>query len=234
MDAGIMLTLCRYEPNREFPVHAHELPGLYFLLCGDHEESDGIRTFRQRPTAGVWHDRGFAHGTRVGPRGMTGLNISVSEEARKELNVSCRIFDGALCSFLGLRIYAAVRLGLSSNEMEDRVWELLAITSAGESGTWLDRVHQRVREDFRGPLRLSVLASEAGVHPVYLARSYRQRFGHSISDELHALRLGCALSLVAEGMTRGEAALEAGFSDQSHMTRLCRRYLGMNPKALSA
>lgn len=237
-EATFLLTLCRYEADTQFPVHCHELPGMFFLVRGDHRETDNISTITQPAASGVWHERGFRHATQVGPQGMLGLNVSVSPEFLEGIPVRSdrRLFDGPVCSLLGLSLLAGVEKGRDAADLEGEVWELVSEAVApiapepGKAAT----VRERILEDFRSPLGLRQLAEHASFHPVYLARCYRQTYGRSVTDELHRARVGYALARVMQGVPLGEAALEAGLADQSHLNRLCRRLTGTTPGALAS
>lgn len=235
-DSGLLLTLSQYEPDREYPLHAHDQPGLFFLIRGDHRETDHRQSFRQGAASGIWHDRGFAHATQVGPRGMIGLNISLQPKVFDEMPRQCeeRVFESAFCAYLGLRVLAAIKRNLEPDEITGRVWELLAETITRETvgHRRIEQVHRRVMEEYRGTIRLTSLAQDCGLHPVYLARAYRRHYGKSIMEHIHELRLGYALAKVSSGMPAGLAAIEAGFADQPHLNRFCRQLMGHSPTAL--
>ncbi|MBC8065815.1 MAG: helix-turn-helix transcriptional regulator [Chlorobia bacterium] len=133
-----------------------------------------------------------------------------------------------------MRLVLGVRGRLSGEEIAGRAWEFLGLSMESGDGkaSWLGDVYEQIRGEFRSPLRLASLAKIAGVHPVYLARCYRQRYRRSISQHIHELRLGHALSQMEKGMSIGEAAMEAGFSDQAHLSRLCKRFLSVTPRDL--
>jgi AraC family transcriptional regulator len=58
-----------------------------------------------------------------------------------------------------------------------------------------------------------------------------QRFeGCSVGEYLRRLHVSRARALLAEGRTSlAQVARECGFYDQSHLTRVFRRYLGVTP-----
>ncbi len=87
-----------------------------------------------------------------------------------------------------------------------------------------------VREGFRKPLDLEALASSIGVHPTHLCRAFRRFRGHSISGAI----LGARLQYVARRLTDTDESLadiacDAGFTDQSHMTKIFKRMTGYPP-----
>ena len=74
------------------------------------------------------------------------------------------------------------------------------------------------------------LAAEAGIHPVYLARAFRQRYGSSPAEYARRLRVEAARELLARcDLSLAQVAVEAGFSDQSHLSHQFRRVVGMSP-----
>ncbi|WP_176085025.1 AraC family transcriptional regulator [Martelella sp. HB161492] len=93
----------------------------------------------------------------------------------------------------------------------------------------LRRVAERLRETPAVTPRLCELAAEAGVSPEHLSRAFHHQFGLSPFQWLESERVKLARDLIARRMPLAEAAVAAGFSDQSHMTRWFRRICGMTP-----
>jgi len=62
-----------------------------------------------------------------------------------------------------------------------------------------------------------------------IARQFRRCLGTSPYRYLTMRRLGRVRKLIRSGAALAEAALEAGFADQSHMTRQFKQAFGMSP-----
>lgn len=77
---------------------------------------------------------------------------------------------------------------------------------------------------------LTEIARQVDLHPVYLARAFRQSFGETIGDCIRRRRVeaGCRLIACSE-LSLSEIAYEVGFADQSHFTRTFKRSLGFPP-----
>src|SRR3546814_17031619 len=71
----------------------------------------------------------------------------------------------------------------------------------------------------------------AGVHPVHLAREFHRRFGCTVGHYIRQRRIEFACHrLTASRDPLFEVAVEAGFSDQSHLTKPFRRLVGLPPE----
>ncbi len=77
---------------------------------------------------------------------------------------------------------------------------------------------------------LGEVASAIGVHPAHLARVFRAHYGISVGEYGRRVRLAWAATEIARGHTSlATVATQAGFADQSHFTRLFKRYVGITP-----
>jgi AraC-like DNA-binding protein len=97
------------------------------------------------------------------------------------------------------------------------------------SGDMLDRARDFVQAHTLDSISLAEVARECGASPQHLSARFRARFGVPVHRFQTLLRLDRARRLLAGGASAGEAAVMCGLSDQSHLTRHFRRYLGTTP-----
>lgn len=111
-------------------------------------------------------------------------------------------------------------------------------TDLGKLGTLrlagLLRVRERIAADPAAPLCLDELEDVADLDRWALARQFRAAFGTSPSTFRTMRQLDRARGLIGRGLPLAGAAADAGFADQSHMSRLFKRTYGLTPARWAA
>ena len=93
------------------------------------------------------------------------------------------------------------------------------------------RVRDHIRANAARDLSVAELAREAGLSRVHLSRAFAQHFGVPPHAYLNAVRLEHARRLLLAGVPLAEAAVDAGFADQSHFNRRFKGSNGLSPGA---
>jgi AraC-like DNA-binding protein len=91
------------------------------------------------------------------------------------------------------------------------------------------RLHAHLVEHVAEPVSLDEMASAACLSKYYLARAFERAYGMPPRTYLMELRLARARSLLAAGVSPSRVTYDAGFADQSHLTRRFKRGTGMTP-----
>ena len=76
---------------------------------------------------------------------------------------------------------------------------------------------------------LDTLGEIAGLSKYHLLRAFTKETGITPYRYLETIRIDRAKSLLREGVSPAEAALSAGFSDQSHFSNAFKRFIGLTP-----
>ncbi len=93
----------------------------------------------------------------------------------------------------------------------------------------LDYLHEHLAQD----LSLAELAQVAGVSASHFKVLFKQFVGVPVHQYIIRQRVEYAVRLIAQGeLPLSEIAIQAGFSNQSHMARHTRRIIGTSPGAL--
>ena len=239
---GFTVTELRFAPGYVQPEFEPELPYLAVVLEGGLEKSFRLRTMPLRQACGVTMPAGAEHGARFSSNGARIIVVRPrceSSPAVRCLDRLSELRDGRL-SWLGWRLAAELRASDAAAPLaaEGFALELLAMTSREHAAErrlrrtppWLRAAEELLRERVGDRIGLAELADSVGVHPTHLARVFRARHGLSVGEYGRRLRLAWAAAQLAGGDTPlATIAMEAGFADQAHFTRLFKRQVGTTP-----
>src|SRR5215831_13848598 len=234
---GLAFSSLVYEPGARLGWHVHTHAYLSFVETGSYTEHVGRLTRTCEASTLLLHAAGERH-------------ANVFHSAVRLLRVEAcdsRLFDGPLRgtsprgwhNVPSRRLCRRMLLELQAPDdvtplaLQGLALELVAgLTRASAPGrsrepAWLRRVDELLRQSFRDPLSLAVIAAHAGVHPIHLARTYRRYRSRTIGERIRELRLEDACwRLATTDDSIADIALGCGFADQSHLARLLRRRLG--------
>lgn len=90
-------------------------------------------------------------------------------------------------------------------------------------------VRELIHDGYLHDLTAADLAAAAGRSRFAVHRAFTSAYGMAPGDYQRLLRLRAARKLIAQGQPIAAAAAQAGFSDQSHLTRWFTRCYGITP-----
>jgi AraC family transcriptional regulator len=97
------------------------------------------------------------------------------------------------------------------------------------------RVRDYVSENLGGDIGLSELAHQVGLSPHYFSLLFKRAFGVSPHQYILSARIHRARRLLTERkMAISEIALELGFADQSHFSKVFKNFVGATPRRYRA
>jgi len=243
--AGFVFTETRHPPGLALPPHANDRATIIAVLRGDYVETLGGRSERHSPGSLILRPAGEVHSNSIGSRGAGCLLVEVTAERLEALGDHRRLFDRPLATPPGLSTATALRATRELSQLDDAsplileslALELMAHTLRQDppvrsrpEPTWLAHVRELLdTED--GCTTLAAVARRVGFHAVYLARAFRSHFGCSIGEYVRRRRVARACDRLASDAPLSEIALASGFHDQSHFSRVFRRYTAMSPGA---
>ena len=240
--SDVVLSELRQPCARLVPRHEHELAYVTLVLDGHYREGDRGKLEELRPLTAVFNPVGIAHSTVIGPAGASLFTVEFRTENMRALDLKLpanTTYDSGAGSMFwpGMRLFAAFKSECCDSLMlEGQIFELLAAIADSDQAPeqtaprWLNRVKERLHEEFRERPRMRDLARDAGVHPVHLARAFRKFEKRSPGEYQQRLQLRAACELLRNPeWPLAEIAAECGFADQSHFTRMFRRMAATTP-----
>jgi AraC family transcriptional regulator len=243
----------RHAAFASHPSHLHTTPSIALLLRGALEVrfASGRRLAVEAGAAGgaLVLPPGPPHRGRAGADGAQVLfvmpdadRLSTIGTAASEVLADPAWWRGPRVAMLGRGLLGelAVADDAAALALEGLTLELLAIlgrrrresSRPGSPPAWLRRVREALHD--RHPereLRIADLAATAGVDPAHLARAFRLHYGTTAGAYLREIRVQRAADALARSSAPlAEIALDAGFADQSHFTRVFRTAYGVTPQ----
>ncbi|MEO8619650.1 MAG: AraC family transcriptional regulator [bacterium] len=115
---------------------------------------------------------------------------------------------------------------------------LLLVTDLSRANTsgertrprWLIAVEDAIEASVSEPPSIDALAAVAGVHASHLLRTFRRYHGVTIANYVRKRRIDRArIEVAADKRPLSMIALDAGFADQSHFTKVFRQAFGETP-----
>jgi AraC family transcriptional regulator len=228
--------------------HAHATPSISCLLIGECEEIFSSKNaWTRRPGLVIAAPPGDAHALHFGKARALSLVVEfresrgISDAPSPDCLTRRRALEGHSAYFWLARLVCQLsetsaeqsRITDAVDEIASGMWSSLLERRFGERGSipgWLRRIHETVTDPLATLPRFSRLAHEANVDPAYLARAYRKAFRRTMGEDRRRVKIDHALGLLArDECSVADAALAAGFSDQSHFGRMLKRRTGLSP-----
>ncbi|HEY3777116.1 MAG TPA: AraC family transcriptional regulator [Rhizomicrobium sp.] len=219
------------------PEHAHDWPVLsLFVMGGFWNTSELGESFIAGPSA-ILYRAGAAHQNRIASDGFEQVEIEFDPCWLGGVLLP----DAPVSHWLGGHAGAGSR-NLAQLCRRDTAEERLCaavrrfVENAGREPRrappdWIATVNRRLRKN--SMLKAGDLARDVRRHPSWLGDAYRRTTGEGLRETAARLRVERAARLLREtDRPAASIAAEAGFCDQSHMSRTFQRVLGRVPSAV--
>jgi AraC-like DNA-binding protein len=226
--------------NRAFPDRVAESLGVCLKFGPDHEVMADGRKHRYpcdavcvRPPGCVWST------LSTGQVGFVSIDIAPGLLPAEGIRGGMRFAESATLPDLR-RCIRALRSNASPlhkdvivTNLIEALWRLGLIESRhlehGRNPSAADRARDLLTSAYVKPPSLQALAEAVGANRFVLLREFRRRFGVPPHAYVVLLRVERARQLIGRGSGIAPAAQLAGFADQSHLTRVFKRTLGISP-----
>ena len=237
------LSETRYSAGLDMPRHGHELAYLTCVLEGSYDERIGAQHRTVYAPSLLLHPPDEDHAVRFGGTGARILGINLGHRTVRRLREEAAarsVFERWTrtpeANWILARLVREFRRPEAAPlAVEGLTLELIAsgLRPAAKPGSRsLERAREFLRANFAQSVTLEMAAQAAEIHPVSLARGFRRAFGTTVGDYVRELRVTRASELIADTeIPLVEIALECGFADQAHLTRVFRASTGLTPGA---
>jgi AraC family transcriptional regulator len=240
---GVSLAENTYAAGLRVAAHAHDAPLLSLVLQGSATEEIGTRSREVGVHCLLYTPAHETHGHRFLTPGRW-LNIQFTPDWFARVGAGEAILPTAPQLVRGAAVNWASRLGAELREPDSvsrfaiegalllLVSDLSRLPKLGEPRRprWLSVVEDAIGASGTELPTVADLAALAGVHASHLLRTFRRHHGTTVANYARRRRVERARAEIATS-TRplSVIALECGFADQSHFTRVFRQAFGETP-----
>jgi AraC family transcriptional regulator len=242
---GLTLSESVFQPGLVIPRHQHTNSFFCFVLEGWGTTSWERQTWMGGPSTLTLFPAGLVHANRWDDSGGRVLNVEFARPWLQHLHGRTEVlerpaeFEGGPLVWLAHRLLEEYRRqdDVSPLAIEGLALELLAECARSRTEIthpqpprWLERVRELLRNCFAENLSLREIAVTVGISADHLARSFRRFHGCTVGEYVRRLRIEFACQrLAASELPLAHIALKAGFTDQSHFTKVFKRHMGATP-----
>lgn len=229
----------------EVVTHTHPDAHFVLLLAGTYVSSADGAAPLARPPLLIYNPPGTTHRDRFHTLAGRFFTVSPSAQALARIVEAVRPVDHPTALTADRALVLAHQLA-----GECRTWDTasplvaegLCLALMGEMArtanrpyrqqpSWLRLARECLRDRCGEHVRMSEIAHVAGVHPVHLARAFREFFHCTPGEYFRRCRLERAAHLLAYGrLPVAHIAAEAGFADQSHFSKAFRKAFSTTPR----
>ncbi len=241
---------------RSFPRHIHDQYGIGVIDSGGHASLSGRGQVEAGPGSLIFVNPGEVHDGRpiagrprswrmfyVDPITMDELRTDIDEDAMASFAFAGPVFsDATLRRLFDVAFVHATATSGSRDTMGCetsilRLTERIKINSTSKrrdltnATPCIQRALELIHADpSSAEITLARLAKETGISKYQLIRGFVRELGLTPHAYIHQLRLGLARRLIRAGTGLADAAISAGFFDQSHLTHSFARQFGVTPR----
>jgi len=238
-----------FASNHHFPRHSHDQFGVGVIASGGQRSWSGVGTVRASAGDVIMVNPGEMHDGAPFEDAVREWRIiyldpaTVAREADEEFIGTAEIVrpvarDPLLACRL-MELFASLTAG--HTDLLDREEQLLRTVIAlfrghgmarfrsSATSPSVSRAVKHIDSAPERPVSLGELAALSGVSRFQLLRGFSREVGITPHAYIIQRRVTLAQRFLAVGQSAAEAALQAGFSDQSHMARAFVRQVGVTP-----
>ncbi len=229
----------------KLPRHSHSNPYFCFVLQGTYTELYGSKELVCNPSTLTFRSAGEDHEDHFHNRDGRVFVVEIPSKWVERLRENSLKLDSSMKFQNGLLSHLVTKLnrefhyldGASDLAIEGLTIEIIAQAARNSISTverkepnWLKRVIELLHSSFFENLTLEDIGLQVGVHPVHLAIVFRQKYNCTIGEYTRRLKIEYACRQISSGKhTLVEIALNAGFGDQSHFSKVFKKHIGMTP-----
>ncbi|RBL91983.1 helix-turn-helix transcriptional regulator [Chitinophaga flava] len=237
-NAFFKMNITAYQPNTLIHAHYHENAYLSLLINGGYNEVSRHTENAILPGEILFRPSGYTHANHFREQPGRCLNVEFKQPGLQELMLkgslpsTLMIYKAGTFNYLYRLLYAFLHdpsttlpeeyiLSWLSEVMEIKIPSRLP---------WLSQAKTILENEFDTHHSIKSIADRVFVHPIYLARAFKEKEGMTVGGYQLKMRVRKAIAMLfTTRLPVTDIALSSGFSDTSHLIRAFRHYYHCTP-----
>ncbi|MCG8332515.1 MAG: helix-turn-helix transcriptional regulator [Chitinophagales bacterium] len=215
--------------------HYHEDVHLSSILVGGNRESRKKGDIDVVPGKLMTYREGEIHRNRNTVFPSKNLNIELSTSFfNDEFQFSnLKLSSGAYLSMLKIYYELFINDTYSNDSIQQTITSIFFKDKSGRMPDWIETLKSLLNDRWQEFVPLHEISNELGFHPVTISKSFAKHTQCTLADYMRIIKIKRAVNLIFNSShSLTEITYICGFSDQSHMNRLFKYYIGTNPRKL--
>ena len=232
-------SLFTYPPGETIENHYHDNPYLSLPINGGYYEYSNSGKKAVQPGQLVYRPAGYAHSNQFPGKGVKCLNIEIKRHflAADGFDADLPLHENfhylACPEFYKAAYYFQAGMGKAFCEeiMMSWVCSLSKTKEIKPDPAWFRKLKQAIADEPMAFHSIYSLADKACVHPVYLARAFKENTGMTLGEYQLKTKLQRSLQwLYCQDYSIGEVAHASGFYDPAHYIKTFKLYFDVTPR----
>ncbi len=235
------ISLVNYHEPVSEEWHYHENTHISLILQGGNMESRKNGDFQVTTGEIMFYNEGELHCNKYTAFPSKNLNIEFKNDFLNKNELAPKHFTKSniqnIDTYLSLlNVYNEFRLGdlYSANTIDFSLNQLLkSEDNSSHIPIWVLHLKEIIEDRWDEFISLNELAATFNVHPVTISKYFRKYYNCTLGDYMRKIKIEKALSLLIDtDKPIIEISDICGFSDQSHMIKVFKAYIGFLPNQI--
>ncbi|WP_436516043.1 helix-turn-helix transcriptional regulator [Ekhidna sp. To15] len=233
------LSMTHYEKGERLDYHDHDNDYISILTKGEYQENGLENLNKVLPGHVLFRPKYYSHRNEFNNQESTCFNIEFKQNWKAaidtKLNLPSKFVQYETGRFPALyKALVAFKLNQQIDHISEHIYDwLFSIHQAKPvklRRMWVDKVVDILNSELSEFHTLGYLAEQACVHPVYLARAFKEAMGCTIGEYQMNAKLSKSISeLLTSNKSISTISHAGGFFDDAHFIRSFKLRYGISP-----
>lgn len=239
---GLIITKSCYTEAFTSDWHSHEHMQLTLVLKGGCREKRKLQEFDCTPGMLLLYPCFEPHINTSYARNSKNFHIGFEDSSFKKYGINTVGFEGQCliknplikCGLLNLIAELNVLDKQSEISLDTTLLAIISLLPANDDfnsmPNWVKELKELLHDEMKTDWSLNELSTKINIHPVTISKYFPKYFHSNIGDYIRKIKIEKTLPiLLKKNIAINDIAINAGFVDNAHYTRVFKKHTGITP-----